>query len=103
MALRLCVERLLPVCRERAVKFKLPPIESPADIAAAMKAVTAALADRACGQPRRPTGNKQPEQREPGFLSKRAEGRDCMFFIHAMRFQSFNDRLNYSLGLTLVK
>ena len=43
MALRLCVERLLPVCRERAVKFKLPPIESPADIAAAMKAVTAAL------------------------------------------------------------
>ena len=44
MALRLCVERLLPVCRERAVKFKLPPIESPADIAAAMKAVTAALA-----------------------------------------------------------
>lgn len=45
MALRLCVERLLPVCRERPVKFKLPPIESPADIAAAMKAVTAALAD----------------------------------------------------------
>jgi hypothetical protein len=37
MALRLCVERLLPVCRERVVKFKLPPIESPADIAAAMK------------------------------------------------------------------
>jgi Family of unknown function (DUF5681) len=45
MALRLCVERLLPVCRERPVKFKLPPIESPADIAACMKAVTAALAD----------------------------------------------------------
>ena len=44
MALRLCVERLLPVCRERAVKFKLLPTESPADIAAAMKAVTAALA-----------------------------------------------------------
>jgi hypothetical protein len=44
MALRLCVERLLPVYRERAVKFKLPPIESPADIAACMKAVTAALA-----------------------------------------------------------
>ena len=44
MALRLCVERLLPVCRERAVKFKLLPTESPADIAAAMKEVTAALA-----------------------------------------------------------
>ena len=45
MALRLCVERILPACRERAVKFALPPIESPADIAAAMKAVTSALAD----------------------------------------------------------
>ena len=45
MALRLCIERLLPVCRERAVKFALPPIESPADIARCMKAVTAALAD----------------------------------------------------------
>jgi hypothetical protein len=45
MALRLCVERLLPVCRERPVKFALPPIESAADIAAAMKAVTSALAD----------------------------------------------------------
>ena len=45
MAMRLCVERILPPCRERAVKFELPPIESPADIAAAMKAVTSALAD----------------------------------------------------------
>ena len=45
MALRLCVERILPVCRERAVRFKLPPIESPADIAPAMKAVTSALAN----------------------------------------------------------
>ena len=44
MALRLCIERILPPCRERAVKFALPPIESAADIAAAMKAVTAALA-----------------------------------------------------------
>jgi hypothetical protein len=45
MALRLCVERLLPVCRERPVRFKLPPIETPADIAACMKAVTSALAN----------------------------------------------------------
>ncbi len=44
-AMRLCVERVLPSCRERAVKFALPPIESAADIAPAMKAVTAALAD----------------------------------------------------------
>ena len=42
-ALRLCIERILPQCRERAVKFALPPIESAADIAPAMKAVTSAL------------------------------------------------------------
>ena len=41
--MRLCPERLLPPCRERAVKFALPSIESPADIVPAMKAVTAAL------------------------------------------------------------
>jgi hypothetical protein len=43
-AMRLCLERILSPCRERAVKFTLPSIESPADIASAMKAVTAALA-----------------------------------------------------------
>jgi Family of unknown function (DUF5681) len=44
IALRLCVERILPVSRERAVKFRLPPIKSPADIATCMAAVTSALA-----------------------------------------------------------
>ncbi len=43
-AMRLCLERILPPCRERTVKFVLPPIESAADIAAAIKAVTSALA-----------------------------------------------------------
>ena len=43
-AMRLCIERILPPCRERSVKFALSPIESAADIAPAMKAVTAALA-----------------------------------------------------------
>jgi hypothetical protein len=42
-ALRLCLERLLPC--DRAVEFALPPIGSAADVAAAMGAVTAALAD----------------------------------------------------------
>ena len=45
MVLRFCLERILPRCRERPVKFALPSIESAADIAAAMKAVTSALAD----------------------------------------------------------
>jgi Family of unknown function (DUF5681) len=42
-AMRLCLDRILPPCRERAVEFALPSIESAADIAPAMKAVTAAL------------------------------------------------------------
>jgi hypothetical protein len=43
-AMRLCIERILPPCRERPVRFALPPIESAADIAPAMKAVTSELA-----------------------------------------------------------
>ena len=31
-AMRLCIERLLPPCRERTIKFTLPPIESVSDI-----------------------------------------------------------------------
>jgi hypothetical protein len=56
-AMRLCLERILPPCRERTVKFALPPIESAPrdkarglkahDIAAAMKAVNSALASGA--------------------------------------------------------
>jgi len=53
-AMRLCMERVLPPCRERTVKFNLPPIEaartgetcgpSARDVSLAMNAVTAALA-----------------------------------------------------------
>ena len=53
-AMRLCMERVLPPCRERTVKFSLPPIEaartgetcgpSARDVSLAMNAVTAALA-----------------------------------------------------------
>jgi len=43
-AMRLCIERILPLCRERTVNFTLPPIENVADISAAMRAVTSALA-----------------------------------------------------------
>ena len=52
--MRLCMERELPPCRERTVKFSLPPIEaartgkscgpSPQDVSLAMDAVTSALA-----------------------------------------------------------
>ncbi len=43
-AMRLCIERILPPCRERSIRFALPSIESAADIAPAMKAVTSELA-----------------------------------------------------------
>src|SRR5258708_21760818 len=46
-ALRLVFERILAPRRERAVNFALPPIESAADLAAAMGAVTAAVAEGA--------------------------------------------------------
>ena len=44
VAVNLTRPAALPPCRERAVEFTLPPIESAADIAATMKAVTSALA-----------------------------------------------------------
>jgi Family of unknown function (DUF5681) len=53
-AMRLCMERVLPPCRERSVKFSLPPIKvapmgetcgpSARDVSVAMNAVTSALA-----------------------------------------------------------
>lgn len=46
-ALRLCLERIVAPRRERVVQFALPPIKTPADIARAMEAVTAAIADGA--------------------------------------------------------
>ena len=47
LALKLCLDRILAPRRERTVQFALPPIESPADLAAALGAVTAAVADGA--------------------------------------------------------
>jgi hypothetical protein len=44
VALRLCIERILPVCRERTVRLALPAIEGASDVSAAANAVTSALA-----------------------------------------------------------
>jgi hypothetical protein len=41
---RLCIERILPLCRKRAVRFELPPIENATDVSLVMNAVTALLA-----------------------------------------------------------
>jgi Family of unknown function (DUF5681) len=53
-AMRLCMERVLPPCRERSVRFAMPSVEparsaepcgpSPRDVVLAMNAVTSALA-----------------------------------------------------------
>jgi len=45
VAMRLCLERILPPRRERPVRFKLPELQSPPDAAAAMAALAAAVAD----------------------------------------------------------
>ena len=44
IALRLCLDRIIPPRRERPVRFKLPPLQSAADAAEAMAAITAAVA-----------------------------------------------------------
>jgi hypothetical protein len=44
VALRLCLERILPPRRERLVRFKLPRLQSLADAATAMAAIIAAVA-----------------------------------------------------------
>jgi hypothetical protein len=44
IALRLCMDRILPVRRERPVTFRLPPIETAADAATAAAALVNAVA-----------------------------------------------------------
>ena len=47
VALRLCIERIVGPCRERAVEFDMPPIRGAADLAGAMAAVAGAVAQGA--------------------------------------------------------
>ena len=44
VALRLCLERILPTRRERPIEFALPALRSAADAAAAIAAITGAVA-----------------------------------------------------------
>jgi hypothetical protein len=43
-ALRICMDRILPARRERPVNFQIPPLQSAEDAAAAMAAITEAVA-----------------------------------------------------------
>ena len=44
VALRICMDRILPPRKERPVSFKVPPLKSAADAAAAMAAITESVA-----------------------------------------------------------
>jgi hypothetical protein len=44
MALRLCMDRIVPPRRERLIEFALPPLKKAEDAAAAMAAIVAAVA-----------------------------------------------------------
>jgi hypothetical protein len=44
-ALRLCVERLYPLRKGRAIKFDLPSLKTPGDVVKALAAVSADMAD----------------------------------------------------------
>ena len=43
-ALRLCLERIAPAAKERAIAFRLPPISGPADVPSALGALMQAVA-----------------------------------------------------------
>jgi hypothetical protein len=43
-ALRLCLDRAAPPCKRRTIAFELPPLVTAADAAAALAAITAAVA-----------------------------------------------------------
>ena len=57
-AMRLCLERIVAPRRARTVQFDLPPIADPADIAAAMTAITRAVADVPSRRARRPRSQR---------------------------------------------
>ncbi len=44
-ALRICLERLVPIRRDRTVAFEMPPVQSPQDLAAAYQSITTAVCE----------------------------------------------------------
>ena len=68
-ALRMCLDRVAPPLRHRAVVFELPPLASAADAVTAMAAITAAVAE----------GELTPA--EAGELFRLVEGYARMFEV----------------------
>jgi hypothetical protein len=76
LALKLCLERILPPRRERPVAFNMPVLRSAGDAAAAMAAITEAVAAGAV------------TLGEAAELAKLVEG-----FVKALEAGEFEDRL----------
>ena len=77
VALRLCIERLIPRVRERAVTIALPPVRSAADIAPMMAVIAEAVAQ----------GGITPS--EAGELGRLVEA-----FVRAIETSEFERRLH---------
>jgi hypothetical protein len=75
-AIRLVIDRLAPVCKDRPVDFELPPLNTPADAVAALAAIAAAVA----------VGDLTP--REAAQLSKVVDG-----YVRAVELRDFAPRL----------
>jgi hypothetical protein len=76
MALRMCLDRIGPPCRERAVPIKLPPVRDAADLAGTMTAIIAAAGE----------GAISPD--EGGRLARLVE-----IFLRAVETRDFERRL----------
>jgi hypothetical protein len=76
MALRLCLERVLPARKERPISFSMPAIASAGDAAKAIRALLAAVA----------AGNVTPS--EAGEVSKIVE-----VYFEALQVSEFEQRL----------
>ncbi len=78
IALRLCLDRIVPPRRERPVEFSLPAMKSPADAVAAMAAIASAVADG------------EITLGEAAEMAKLVEG-----FIRALEINEFEQRLRF--------
>jgi F0F1-type ATP synthase gamma subunit len=75
-AIRVCMERLMPVIKDQPIAMELPPIEKPADSVAAAAAIAAAVAAG------------ELTAAEAARLAK-----VVVFYVHALERKGFDERL----------
>jgi hypothetical protein len=86
-AVRVCLDRIAPRPKDRAIAFELPPLQSAADAASALAAITAAVT----------AGDLTPS--EAGELFKLVDGFARM--LEARNFEERVARLEHALSLLL--